>query len=306
MDWCLDDLHHGCSIPWGKHLLIIGLVFVESNIAHRFAQDKKNPNCRLPGKKHIDVVRWSYDIWSYHPIFNLCSFCQSAGSSPCHSSACPIITERRRKEEKWSLHWRWIFIMLRIDLSSGWSMFKIIFLSRLKKQLFPAHDLILSALCKGTNNTKTTNKNRKQPVLKVVDWQNLTKLSQVKDNVLSALYPYSHPIQCIFHYAISLVFLAKIIYIYLQISFSTRFLGTKSSPWLASSSSWLTGLWALPCLLQATPWLPKSPTVSPIAENHFMYLLCLAIIRVWNPAVNYDIRSAKGEPITTFIHCITA
>ena len=141
------------------------------------------------------------------------------------------------------------------------------------KQLFPAHDLILSALCKGTNNTKTTNKNRKQPVLKVVDWQNLTKLSQVKDNVLSALYPYSHPIQCIFHYAISLVFLAKIIYIYLQFSLSTRFLGTKSSPWLASSSSWLTGLWALPCLLQATPWLPKSPTVSPIAENHFMYLL---------------------------------
>ena len=85
-----------------------------------------------------------------------------------------------------------------------------------------------------------------------------------------------------------------------------RFLGTKSSPWLASSSSWLTGLWALPCLLQATPSLPKSPTVSPLAENHFMYFLCLAIIRVWNPAVNYDIRSAKGEPITTFIHCITA
>ena len=130
MDWCLDDLHHGCSIPWGKHLVIISLVFVESIIAHRFAQDKKNPNCRLPGKKHIDVVRWSYDIWSYHPIFNLCSFCQSAGSSPCHSSACPIITERRRKEEKWSLHWRWIFILLRIDVSSGWSMFKIIFLSR--------------------------------------------------------------------------------------------------------------------------------------------------------------------------------
>ena len=148
------------------------------------------------------------------------------------------------------------------------------------KQLFPAHDLILSALCKGTNNTKTTNKNRKQPVLKVVDWQNLTKLSQVKDNVLSPLYPYSHPIQCIFHYAISLVFLAKIIYIYLQISFSTRFLGTKSSPWLASSSSWLTGLWALPCLLQATSSLPKSPTVSPLADNRLMYFLCLAIIRV--------------------------
>ena len=31
-----------------------------------------------------------------------------------------------------------------------------------------------------------------------------------------------------------------------------------------------------------------------------MYFLCLAIIRVWNPAVNYDIRSAKGEPITTY------
>ena len=119
--------------------------------------------------------------------------------------------EKKRTEMKPSLKVNFYHAKNRLE---KWLVQNYIF-ELFSKQLFPAHDLILSALCKGTNNTKTTNKNRKQPVLKVVDWQNLTKLSQVKDNVLSPLYPYSHPIQCIFHYAISLVFLAKVIYIYL-------------------------------------------------------------------------------------------
>ena len=51
-----------------------------------------------------------------------------------------------------------------------------------------------------------------------------------------------------------------------------RYWGTRFSPWSASSSSLLTGLWESSCLHQTTYWMTMSQTVLHLTENYLVFL----------------------------------
>ena len=159
VDWRLDDLHHACSLPWGKHLeeLAYSLAVVYLLLSLYFQYFINT----VPLKPYVLL-----------------------GGSPCYPPPCPVRSERRvcQQERRWRLKSQlWQKIILLGWLMYSWSLDLLVTILQLFKMgririgiwsLFPP-----AAWSKGTHENKAGNQMTNQQY--GIFW--LAEFSQVQD-----------------------------------------------------------------------------------------------------------------------------